>query len=65
MGYKVRAAQAMMQAMKLKVVVCPSESFGGWRDANAKCVQCGREVYRMPLCEGADAVCVGCADGRL
>ena len=49
-------------AMKLKAVVCPSESPGGWKDANAECSECGKEVYCIPLCsEVPMKLCVKCA----
>lgn len=50
------------KAMTLEVVICPSESPEGWKDSNAKCAGCGKEIWCMPLCEGVPLkVCVKCA----
>ena len=55
-------SQSMLKALTMTTVVCNPESPGGWKDANTKCMGCGREVYCNPLFESADVkLCVRCA----
>ena len=53
----------MLKALTMTTVVCNPESPGGWKDANTKCMGCGREVYCNPLFENAGVkLCVRCAE---
>jgi hypothetical protein len=55
-------AKALIQAMKLKAIVCNPESFGGFHDSNAHCSECGKEVYCLPVCSEVQMkLCVKCA----